>query len=288
VRLLTSKLAVKLIPVLSQAGEATLAELARILDATPSSVQRALEILGSDGIVNVVGAGRSRRYALDGSSHLLEPVERLVAALLGPRDLLTLAGRANPAVELVGVSSTDFVVVFRKRSRAMDQSRIARAARSLADEGGLGTRFLHHEDLRRSSSGNDETRRSLASGQVLVGDLDVSLPDRSSHRHGPAVPLGRLNASVRLPSARTIQALKRRHGVRGMRVFGSAVRTDFRPDSDIDIAVEFPPDAKTSLKDLEALEEDLERRIGRDVDLVLQENLHPAVRWLIDKEAVGI
>jgi predicted nucleotidyltransferase/DNA-binding transcriptional ArsR family regulator len=288
VRLLTSEVAVKLVSVLRQAGEAPLAELGRVLGATPSSVQRALEILMADDIVTAIGKGRSRRYALNQESPLLDPVERLGDALIGPWEQLKLTGCANPAVELIGVTSTDVLVVLMKRSRAMDQSRAARAVKRLAAEIERQARFLHHEDLRRPRPLNDQIRAALASGLVLVGDLDLSVPDRAHHRRGSATPLGRLNPAVRLPSARTIETLKRRHQVRGLRVFGSAVRSDFRPDSDIDIAVELSPTVQRSPGALESLEQDLERRLGRDVDLVLEHSLHPAVRRLIDHEAVAI
>jgi predicted nucleotidyltransferase len=39
---------------------------------------------------------------------------------------------------------------------------------------------------------------------------------------------------------------------------------------------------------LESLEQDLEERFGGDVDLVLEENLHPAVRALIKDEAIEL
>jgi len=288
VRLVSSELAVKLTVTLRHAGEASLADLSRILDATPSSTQRALEILLADAIVKSRGQGRSRRFALNEDSPLLDPVERLAMALIDTRELLRLVGRTNPAVEFIGLTSTEIVVVFRKRSRAMDQSRAAKAAKRLQSELKRRTRFLYHEDLRRPSAANDQLRVSLASGEILVGDVEVSLPDRSGHRRGSGTSLRRISPALQLPSARTIQALKHRHGVHRLRVFGSAVRSDFRPDSDVDIVVELLPDANDSLEVMESLEQELERRLGRDVDLVLEPNLHPAVGQLVNKEAVTL
>lgn len=265
-----------------------MAELARILEATPSSTQRALEILLADSIVKSRGEGRSRRFALNEESHLLEAVEQLAMVLLDTRGLLRLIGRANPAVELVALTAGEIVVVFRKRGRAMDQSRAAKAAKGLAKALDYKTRFLYHEDLRRPNALGYRLRESLASGEILVGDLEISLPDRSGHRRGSGMPLGRINPALRLPSARTMHALKRRHRVRGLRVFGSAVRSDFRADSDVDIAVELSADTKNKAEVLESLEWELERRLARDVDLVLEANLHPAVRHLLNKEAVAL
>lgn len=171
----------------------------------------------------------------------------------------------------------------------MDRSRASRAVSSLAVRLGLKERRFYHEDLRGTGGANGRLRAELlTSGQVLVGDLDVSVPDRTAHRRAPATPLGRVNPAVRLPSTRTLDALKRRHGVRRMRAFRSAVRNDFRPDSDVDIVVRLAPDADQSLEALESLERDLERRLGRDVDLVLEENLHPAFQSVIRDEALPI
>ena len=43
-------------------------------------------------------------------------------------------------------------------------------------------------------------------------------------------------------SPECIAAFCRKHGIRRLAVFGSALRDDFRPDSDVDILVEFEPD----------------------------------------------
>jgi predicted nucleotidyltransferase len=51
-------------------------------------------------------------------------------------------------------------------------------------------------------------------------------------------------------------------------VFGSALREDFRPDSDIDVLIAFFPDAKWSLLDHVQMQHELEAILGRKVDLV--------------------
>jgi predicted nucleotidyltransferase len=50
--------------------------------------------------------------------------------------------------------------------------------------------------------------------------------------------------------------------------FGSVLRDDFRPDSDVDVLVTFAPDGRYSLFDLVHIEEELEKMLGRKVDLV--------------------
>jgi predicted nucleotidyltransferase len=51
-------------------------------------------------------------------------------------------------------------------------------------------------------------------------------------------------------------------------LFGSALREDFRPDSDIDVLVTFAPDTRVSLFDLVDMEDELKNVFGREVDLV--------------------
>lgn len=59
----------------------------------------------------------------------------------------------------------------------------------------------------------------------------------------------------------------RRRGVKRLSVFGSVLRDDFGPDSDVDVLVEFPPGAPVSLLDLGGMLVELRRLIGREVDL---------------------
>ena len=51
-------------------------------------------------------------------------------------------------------------------------------------------------------------------------------------------------------------------------LFGSVLRDDFRPDSDIDVLVTFAPDASWRFYDLLIMKEELEVMFGRPVDLV--------------------
>jgi predicted nucleotidyltransferase len=53
-----------------------------------------------------------------------------------------------------------------------------------------------------------------------------------------------------------------------MSVFGSVVRADFRPDSDIDVLVSFEPDAGWTLLDVVTIQEELAALLGRPVDLI--------------------
>ena len=54
-------------------------------------------------------------------------------------------------------------------------------------------------------------------------------------------------------------------------LFGSALREDFNPDSDIDVLVTFAPNAHVSLFDLVTMEDELKNMFGHEVDLVEKE-----------------
>lgn len=51
-------------------------------------------------------------------------------------------------------------------------------------------------------------------------------------------------------------------------LFGSVLRDDFRPDSDVDLLVRFAPGARHTLFDMTRIEDDFSRLFGRSVDLV--------------------
>jgi predicted nucleotidyltransferase len=59
----------------------------------------------------------------------------------------------------------------------------------------------------------------------------------------------------------------RRHQVRRLALFGSVLRDDFRPDSDVDVLVEFGPESHAGLFEMARMEAELAEMVGRKVDL---------------------
>lgn len=73
----------------------------------------------------------------------------------------------------------------------------------------------------------------------------------------------------RLPiPQRAIAEFCRKWKVTEFALFGSVVRDDFRPDSDVDVLVSIAPGMHYSLFDLAEMQEELSAAFGRDVDLV--------------------
>ena len=56
--------------------------------------------------------------------------------------------------------------------------------------------------------------------------------------------------------------------VNELALFGSVLRGDFGPDSDVDVLVSFAPDARWSLFDLVTMQDELQAILGREVDLL--------------------
>ncbi len=72
-------------------------------------------------------------------------------------------------------------------------------------------------------------------------------------------------------SPELLEALCRRWRVRELALFGSAVRHDFGPESDVDVLVSSDKDAAWSLWDLVTMQDGLAALFGRPVDLVERE-----------------
>ena len=71
-----------------------------------------------------------------------------------------------------------------------------------------------------------------------------------------------------------LRAFCREHGIRRLSLFGSVLRDDFGPDSDIDVLVEFEPDRIPGLLGIAALESQMSELFGgQKVDLRTPEDL---------------
>ena len=90
--------------------------------------------------------------------------------------------------------------------------------------------------------------------------------------------------NIRIPGDRLVEFC-RKHKIRKLSLFGSVLRDDFRPDSDVDVLVEFEPDAKIGLIRLAGMEIEFGKLLGRKVDLNTPGFLSPYFRDCVLKEA---
>jgi uncharacterized protein len=83
-----------------------------------------------------------------------------------------------------------------------------------------------------------------------------------------------------------VLSLAQRHGVQSIRVFGSVARGEDSPGSDIDFLVTVGP--RTSSWFPAGLVVDLEKLLGRRVDIVTEPGLNPLLRDQVLMEAVPL
>ncbi len=68
--------------------------------------------------------------------------------------------------------------------------------------------------------------------------------------------------------------------IRRFALFGSVLRDDFGPDSDVDCLVDFAPDADWTLLDVVRAEQELGELLGRPVDLVERPVVERSENWI--------
>jgi uncharacterized protein len=93
-----------------------------------------------------------------------------------------------------------------------------------------------------------------------------------------------IKAQIHLPQGR-IAEFCRKHHIKKLAIFGSALRPDFRADSDIDVLVEFEPDHVPGLAFF-AMADELSAILGRKVDLNTPQCLSRYFRDQVLQEAV--
>src|ERR1700674_146667 len=285
-RLISSDLALAQALALSAVGDLTLSGIARATGSTTSAAQRALEILLEDGVAER-GGERRVVYRLT-ANEIASNVVTLAVSALDLERTVVIGTRANSAIEFAAVEKRTLVVVFSAQSTVLEQSRAARYLETIARRDSLEVTYLDHDDVRRELLSASSLRRRMTRAKILYGELDRTFPDRSKYGLRQGKPLHRPHRSLKIPSRNALRVVARRHRLDSLKLFGSAVRTDFGPDSDVDVIFKYRHDGHPSLRAEIELERTLESMFGRDVDLVREENLLPEVRQRIENEAVPL
>ncbi|MEW6775786.1 MAG: nucleotidyltransferase domain-containing protein [Bdellovibrionota bacterium] len=92
----------------------------------------------------------------------------------------------------------------------------------------------------------------------------------------------------RLPLDRAkIAAFCQKWKISELSLFGSVLREDFRPDSDVDVLIAFAPDADVSLFDMVEMQEELENIVHRKVDLLSKRGVERSPNWIRRKEILS-
>ncbi len=122
-----------------------------------------------------------------------------------------------------------------------------------------------------------ETEGKMIERAVKTSEEDIAL-ERRTPRDSTKARLDKVRAVIR--------PILQDFSVKRASVFGSVVRDDFSNKSDIDLLVDLPEGS--TLLDLIKLEDELKEKLGRKVDLVTFDSIHPALRQTIMAEQVPI
>ena len=107
----------------------------------------------------------------------------------------------------------------------------------------------------------------------------------------PSPPTASIDASTLVESIRArhgitlalahIEGICRRRGIRRLALFGSILRDDFRPESDIDLLVDYEPDSRPrSFTEEFAVRDEFEALLGHKVDVVEREAVEQSPNYL--------
>jgi predicted nucleotidyltransferase len=98
-----------------------------------------------------------------------------------------------------------------------------------------------------------------------------------------------MNQDVLFEILRTYDAPLRENGATGLYVFGSRAVGTERPDSDLDLFIDYDPETKIpNLFRLMQIEEDISKVLGIPVTITTRNALHPLMRENIERDALRV
>ena len=89
------------------------------------------------------------------------------------------------------------------------------------------------------------------------------------------------------PHRAALAAFARRWQVARIALFGSALRDDFGPASDIDLLIDFEPGTRRSLFDVVEMKRELEALFGRSVDIATRSAVERSPNWIRRREILS-
>ena len=91
-----------------------------------------------------------------------------------------------------------------------------------------------------------------------------------------------MNPGIEIPMDRIAEFCQRNH-IRRLALYGSVLREDFGPESDVDVLVEFEPGARVGLSFF-TMQDELSDMLGRRVDMSTFEGVEESRNWLLKAE----
>lgn len=263
----------------------TLVDLATAIDAPLTSAQRAVSSLIDQGLVEASATGRLIR--LDDGHPAAKAFSQFALRRLPAARTIPVVCRASRAVEFAGQDERGLIVVL---SPFADPADVAQLLATLelvnADRSdGISVELTERSELRERLFDEPDLRARGLALHVVKGRAERTFRDPFAHGSPDARRLGRLHPSLRAPSA-ALARVARRHHLMSLAAFGSAVRSDFGPDSDVDVLVEAAPSTRIRAADLMELRSELETLFDRNVDLVRLRALDAGIRESVLRERV--
>jgi predicted nucleotidyltransferase len=262
-----------------------LVDLAAAMAAPLTSAQRAVGSLIDQGLA--AASRGSRRIRLASAHPAAMAFSQFALRWLPAARAMAIVCRANPAVEFAGHDEFGLLILSSPFADPADVARL-RATLELINADrvdGLGVEILDREELRERLLDEPGLRTRGLALHAVKGRAARTFRDPFDHGSPHATALGRLHPSLRVPPA-ALARLARRYHLASLAAFGSAVRSDFRPDSDVDVLVEPASGSRLRAADLVDLRAELETLFDRDVDLVRQGALDPGIRDSVVRERV--
>jgi predicted nucleotidyltransferase len=271
---LPSALGIRVLAALGQApGGLRLSAIADAVEAPLTSVDAAVRRLVA---ADLVERAADRRY-LRGEA---PQVDLLVRLGYGMREGAAAGLRANRLVLYAGRDETGWLLAV--RGRHGDPA----FARLLALRGSIGepTELVEVDALPPSEAALHRARAERA--ETIVGSAARAFPRPAREGRGAGYSLHGLNRALHAPSARRLRAIANEYGLHRVVAFGSAVRSDFDEESDVDLLVEMRPGRGLGITDLTSLEDRFEDLFERRVEVVTRTGLLPGVASAAEREGV--
>ena len=138
----------------------------------------------------------------------------------------------------------------------------------------------------------EQFRRGNARG-VTTGKLDAmaekAIADHKAGRtHPRTLECRTVTLTDVIDQIKQQSAILRGAGATSLYIFGSYARGENRPDSDIDVFVDYDPAKRFSLLDLIRIERLVEEQLEVPVDMTTRDSLNPLLRGRIEAEAIRV
>jgi uncharacterized protein len=113
------------------------------------------------------------------------------------------------------------------------------------------------------------------------------IPLRLGECHA-VIGIAKMDRTTIVERIKSKEAAIRKEGATHLYVFGSRARGDNRPDSDLDVYVDYDPRKKFSLLGLAGIKVLLEDELGLDIHITTKNSLHPELKGEIEAHSVCV